>query len=70
MIKNDSSYKTIFTTTTSHQTFLDGIWKRQWLTNMNPLASDLELHLKDFLGSDQILEHVFNNNKFKIKLCL
>ena len=26
-------------------------------------------HLSKF-GSDQVLEHVFNNNKFKNKLCL
>lgn len=34
--------------------YLDGIWTRQWLTNMGPLANDLELKLKDHL----ILNHV------------
>ena len=29
--------------------YLQGIWKRQWLTNMGPLASDLEMRLKDYL---------------------
>lgn len=29
-----------------YEQFLEGIWKRQWLTNMGPLASDLELKLK------------------------
>ncbi len=29
---------------------LHGIWKRQWLTNMGPLASDLEMKLKEHLG--------------------
>ncbi len=28
-----------------YQSYLDGIWKRQWLTNMGPLANDLELKL-------------------------
>ena len=35
--------------------YLDGIWKRNWLTNMGPLASDLELRLKDFLGVKHLL---------------
>jgi dTDP-4-amino-4,6-dideoxygalactose transaminase len=35
--------------------YLDGIWKRQWLTNMGPLASDLELKLKDFLNVNHLL---------------
>ena len=34
---------------------LHGIWKRQWLTNMVPLASDLEMKLKDHLGVDHLL---------------
>lgn len=38
-----------------YQSYLDGIWKRQWLTNMGPLASDLELRLKDFLGLNHLL---------------
>lgn len=35
--------------------YLDGIWQRQWLTNMGPLASDLELKLKDFLKVKHLL---------------
>lgn len=35
--------------------FLEGIWKRQWLTNMGPLASDLEMQLKDFLKVKHLL---------------
>jgi dTDP-4-amino-4,6-dideoxygalactose transaminase len=27
--------------------YLSGIWKRQWLTNMGPLASELEMRLKE-----------------------
>lgn len=38
-----------------YQSYLDGIWKRNWLTNMGPLASDLELRLKDFLKVDHLL---------------
>ena len=34
---------------------LKGIWKREWLTNMGPLASDLELKLKDFLHVNHLL---------------
>lgn len=35
--------------------YLEGIWKRQWLTNMGPLASDLEMQLKDFLKVNHLL---------------
>lgn len=35
--------------------YLDGIWKRQWLTNMGPLASDLEMRLKDHLSVKHLL---------------
>ena len=27
--------------------YIDGIWNRQWLTNMGPLASQLEMELKE-----------------------
>lgn len=35
--------------------YMSGIWKRNWLTNMGPLASDLELKLQDFLNVDNVL---------------
>lgn len=38
-----------------YQSFLDGIWKRNWLTNMGPLASDLELRLKETLKVNHLL---------------
>ncbi|UOE41520.1 DegT/DnrJ/EryC1/StrS family aminotransferase [Chryseobacterium suipulveris] len=38
-----------------YQSYLDGIWKRQWLTNMGPLSSDLELRLKEVLNVDHLL---------------
>lgn len=38
-----------------YQHFLDGIWQRQWLTNMGPLASQLEMELKSFLKLKHLL---------------
>lgn len=38
-----------------YESYLEGIWKRQWLTNMGPLASDLELKLKEYLKLDHLL---------------
>ncbi len=35
--------------------YLQGIWKRQWLTNMGPLASDLEMRLKNHLFVNHLL---------------
>jgi dTDP-4-amino-4,6-dideoxygalactose transaminase len=35
--------------------YLEGIWKRQWLTNMGPLASDLEVKLKEHLAVNHLL---------------
>lgn len=34
---------------------LHGLWKRRWLTNMGPLASELEMKLKSHLGINHIL---------------
>jgi len=34
---------------------IDGVWKRQWLTNMGPLASELEMNLKDYLKVNHLL---------------
>ena len=38
-----------------YQKYLQGIWKRQWLTNMGPLASELEMKLKSHLGLKHLL---------------
>lgn len=38
-----------------YQQYLDGVWKRQWLTNMGPLSSELELQLKRYLGLKHLL---------------
>lgn len=35
--------------------YVDGIWQRQWLTNMGPLASDLEMKLKNHLDVKHLL---------------
>lgn len=34
---------------------LDGIWQREWLTNMGPLASQLEMDLKKYLNVKHLL---------------
>lgn len=38
-----------------YELLLHGIWKRQWLTNMGPLASDLEMKLKEHLDVKHLL---------------
>lgn len=38
-----------------YEAYLKGIWKRNWLTNMGPLASQLEMELKDFLQVSHLL---------------
>ncbi|MFV0149526.1 DegT/DnrJ/EryC1/StrS family aminotransferase [Empedobacter falsenii] len=38
-----------------YQELLNGIWTRQWLTNMGPLASQLEMDLKDYLKVNHLL---------------
>lgn len=38
-----------------YQEYLNGIWSRQWLTNMGPLASGLEIELKKFLEVNHLL---------------
>lgn len=38
-----------------YQQYISGIWKRQWLTNMGPLASELEMNLKVHLNVNHLL---------------
>jgi dTDP-4-amino-4,6-dideoxygalactose transaminase len=38
-----------------YEKYLEGIWQRQWLTNMGPLASDLEMSLKEYLNVNHLL---------------
>jgi dTDP-4-amino-4,6-dideoxygalactose transaminase len=38
-----------------YQKYLDGIWKRKWLTNNGPLVNEFELKLKDYLKVKHLL---------------
>lgn len=38
-----------------YESYLSGIWRRNWLTNMGPLANDLELKLKAYLKVKHLL---------------
>ncbi|SFC38786.1 dTDP-4-amino-4,6-dideoxygalactose transaminase [Parapedobacter composti] len=38
-----------------YQALLEGVWKRQWLTNMGPLSSELEISLKRWLRVNHLL---------------
>ncbi|MBN7801126.1 DegT/DnrJ/EryC1/StrS family aminotransferase [Algoriphagus aestuariicola] len=38
-----------------YKKYIDRIWRRQWLTNMGPLASDLEMKLKEYLELKHLL---------------
>lgn len=39
----------------AYSKYLDGIWQRNWLTNMGPLASELEMKLKEYLNVKHLL---------------
>lgn len=39
----------------NYQKHLEGIWKREWLTNMGPLASQLEMEYKKYLDVKHLL---------------
>ena len=38
-----------------YEKYLNGIWTRNWLTNMGPLSSDLEINLKQHLKVNHLL---------------
>ena len=38
-----------------YKKYIDKIWQRQWLTNMGPLSSELEMQLKEFLNLDHLI---------------
>lgn len=38
-----------------YEEYVRAIWERQWLTNMGPLAVELENRLKEFLGVENLL---------------
>ncbi|MCP4521847.1 MAG: DegT/DnrJ/EryC1/StrS family aminotransferase [Cytophagales bacterium] len=37
-----------------YEKLVEGIWKRNWLTNNGPLVNDLEIKLKDYLNLDHL----------------
>lgn len=38
-----------------YEKYLEGIWQREWLTNMGPLSNELELRLKEYLDVKHLL---------------
>lgn len=38
-----------------YETYVRGIWQRQWLTNNGPLVNELEIQLKQYLGVPHLL---------------
>lgn len=40
---------------TKYQTYLEGIYQRNWLTNNGPLLKELELRLADYLGVQHLM---------------
>lgn len=51
-----------------YQNLLQGIWKRNWLTNNGPLVNELELKLKEYLGLDHLL--YLNNGTIAIQIAI
>lgn len=47
--------KPFLPSTNEYIDLLDGIWQREWLTNMGPLASQLEMDLKKYLKVKHLL---------------
>ena len=37
------------------QSYLNGIWEREWLTNNGPLVNELELKIKEYLDTEHLL---------------
>lgn len=51
-----------------YEKYLDGIWRREWLTNNGPLVNELELKLKQYLG----VPHLFfvSNGTIAIQIAI
>jgi len=49
-------------------TYIQGIWKRNWLTNNGPLVNELELKLKEYLGLDHLL--YLNNGTIALQIAI
>lgn len=48
--------------------YLQGIWQRNWVTNHGPLANELELRLKEFLGAPHLL--FLNNGTIALQIAI
>lgn len=51
-----------------YNSYLDGIWKRQWLTNNGPLVQELEEKLKEYLGVRHLI--YVNNGTIALQIAL
>jgi dTDP-4-amino-4,6-dideoxygalactose transaminase len=51
-----------------YQTYLKGIWDREYLTNHGPLLQDLELQLKDYLGVNHL--HLVSNGTIALQIAI
>lgn len=48
--------------------YVQGIWQRNWITNHGPLANELELKLKEFLGTPHLL--FLNNGTIALQIAI
>lgn len=53
---------------TLYNTYLQGVWERQWLTNHGPLVQELEEKLKKYLGVKHLL--FVNNGTIALQIAL
>lgn len=51
-----------------YEELLRGIWKREWLTNMGPLSSQLEIVLKNYLNVSHLL--YVNNGTIALQMAI
>ena len=51
-----------------YKNYIDGIWKRNWLTNNGPLVNELELRLKDYLNLPHLL--YVNNGTIALQIAI
>ena len=51
-----------------YESYVKGIWKRNWLTNNGPLVNELELKLKEYLKVDHML--FLNNGTIALQIAI
>ena len=51
-----------------YEAYLEGIWDRNWLTNMGPLSNELEVRLKEELNLDHLL--FVNNGTIALQMAI